>query len=277
MILILLALISSSVSYSSQNNYFDYCSNDYTNGSSIPFHGRPDDNQFRKECAPDVLYSWQKSSRVSIDQIKDHPIPNKKYIYTWRTPLGSFGYGDILIRLKLKKNVKFKWLRQGVPFACPQPDQENTVYVHSFEFGFFLVTGVEYILCSKGPVESWSVGQRGTQIEAENELRFMQENLYNYPQAFDSYALGFRRARLLPRELFYDSNPYFITWDTNLGTDWKMSTLEKRIESIHRPKNTTYTLLFCNGGQTCTLKKHFETQLPTYFKLETPLLMEASK
>jgi hypothetical protein len=264
-------------SYPSQSDYFSYCSNGYTNGTSVPFYGTPNENRFRKECAPDVLYSWQKSSKISITQLKTHPIPNKKFIYTWRTPLGSFGYGDILIRIKLKKDVRFKWIRQNAPFACPQIDQEDTVYVHTFEFGFFLVTGVEYILCSKGPVQSWSVGQKGSQMEAQNELQFLQENLFNFPQPFDSYALGFRRSRLLPREVFYDSNPFFITWDTNLGTDWKMSTLHNRINSIYQIQNSSNSFLSCHENQSCSLKKHFQTLLPSYFKLKTHQIGEALK
>lgn len=264
MVVFLFGFFTILISLAHEDYYFRKCFNDFTFGTSIPFQGKPDNYTFRPECAPDVLYSWQKTHKINSESIKKSPLPNKKFLFAWRTPLGTFGYGDTLIRMKLKKNIKYKWITAGQGFRCPQVDQDNTVYVHSYTFGFFMLNAVDYILCSGGPVESWSIGLRGTQIEALKELKFVEENLHNVPQPFDSYSIGYLRSRPIPASVFYKDNPYFISWDYDLGNNWSMQSLRKRIQLIHTGENGQ---LYCHHSQKCLIQEHMTSDSKSYFIL----------
>jgi len=247
-------------------DYFSLCHNAFTFGTSIPFKGTPDKPIFVPECAPDTLYSWQKSSRINLDNFSKSPLINGIFLYTWRTPIGTFGYGDVQLRLKLKKNVKFRWVKTGDQ-ACPKADQENTVYVHAYPFGVFIASAVDYLLCSKGPVESWSAGSLGAFFEAKNELDFISMRPYEYPQPYDSYGIGFLRTKPVPRSVFYPDNPYFMSWDNDLGHDWSEKGLLKKIENLKIKKFGFQNRIYCHQNEHCDLQNHFQSHETNYFSL----------
>jgi hypothetical protein len=261
----LILILISFVAFPGDQNYFDVCHNSYTFGTSIPFKGTPEKSIFISDCAPDTLYSWQKSSRMSLAHFSKTPLVNGKFLYTWRTPLGTFGYGDIQIRIKLKEDVKFRWVKVGEQF-CPKDDQENTVYVHAYPFGAFILNAVDYILCSKGPVESWSAGTKGAYLESMNELNYISTSAYEHPQPYDSYGIGLFRSKPIPRNVFYPDNPYFISWDNDRGHDWSEKSLLEKINNIKLKKNDFQRKIFCKKKD-CQIQDHFISTKKNYFQL----------
>jgi hypothetical protein len=145
-------------------------------------------------CMPDTLYHWlpRKYLDWKLDNIKsDDFLPFYKDqkgkvspLFTWRTPVGSFGYGDVSIRIKLKDGIKYTPIFGKKRFQCEELKQkygydiENTVFVSWQRHVFFRVGGFlsEYILCSAGPVESWSFGTEKHLFEIEDEIRWIESH-----------------------------------------------------------------------------------------------------
>jgi hypothetical protein len=125
---------------------------------TMPFDAN---DKFVAPCAPDTLYSWQFPGAVAKlaalakkDPSHVFPVP---YLYTWRTPLGTFGYATDLVRIKLKKDVKFAYVAADAR-QCPidEAADKYTVYVSYLGATNSLAGWSEYLLCSSGPVASWS-------------------------------------------------------------------------------------------------------------------------
>jgi hypothetical protein len=116
-----------------------------------------------EECKPEALYSWGPS--IKLENMKKvlsdnklwkgspNPIKGKPTtLFMARTPVSSFGYGDIAVRIKLKK---------GTPF----PFEHHTFY-NSGTSDYSNVDGVmmnrawykDYMLKNSTFIESWSFG-----------------------------------------------------------------------------------------------------------------------
>ena len=102
--------------------------------SNIPFKGKGLDKtryKFIKDCMPDTLFSWQGGSSLLkiLDLEKKHKgksvlpfhkdsILGPRGLYFWRSPAGTFGYNDILLRAKLKKETQFIYIDELKDQAC---------------------------------------------------------------------------------------------------------------------------------------------------------------
>ena len=147
----------------------------YAKECDLKWSGLPFDQSgnFHSECRPRVLYSWIDS----IDTInkKDYkwPFRRKRAIFFHRTPLATSIYGDFSYRVKLKENVRFKlvpWNEAHYKCLYPEEEKKYTVYVNQDKNGFS-----EYVLCSSGPVESWSFGLKAHLEEMKNEFNSIKK------------------------------------------------------------------------------------------------------
>jgi hypothetical protein len=146
-----------------------HCERADLNGATIPFNP---DGTFRPECAPDVLYSWQRREKLmGYKGVAGLGRPmNFPYLYTWRTPIMTVTYGHVQLRIKLKKGVKFVPIdedRGSIHRQC-NGDEIDTIHVG------YTKTGVsEYILCSPSVVESWSYDTPEATREMEREQQWV--------------------------------------------------------------------------------------------------------
>ena len=94
--------------------------------STMPFDSN---GTFKSQCAPDTLYTWQECWKVNnwVQEVDSSSI-FKRYVYTWRTPLGTHGYGKCSVRFKLKKNVQFR-LSMDANADCSQLGSDPVVWV----------------------------------------------------------------------------------------------------------------------------------------------------
>lgn len=250
--------------------YFSRCSNTANGGLSIPFSGTLDRHEFRPECAPDVLYSWQKEEKINWETFSRNPLRKESYLYTWRTPISTYAYGAIQIRLKLKKGVNFKWVikNQGLNFRCPIPELEKTIYVMTTTYEKVVS---EYLVCSSDVVESWSVFTKEAQLEAQNEYSYILKHQHETPQKYDAFGFGYGRTRLGNTNPLISSDSYFVNWDGK-SNPWSNEILKERIAKMtDGPARIHY-----NEGIKADPEQHFRTNVRSYFELSEKQLKSIS-
>lgn len=247
-------------------DYFQVCNHPETGGTTIPFAGTFEKHTTRPECIPDVLYSWQSEEKINWNQFPQNPLTGGKYLYTWRTPVSTYAFGNIQIRLKLRKDIKFRWFiknRGEVTFRCPADDQDNTVYVLTTTYQKVVS---EYLICSPNVLESWSTHTLGAYYEAANEYDYIVKNADPQLQTFDAYGFGFQRKRLNKLNKLYPSDSYFVNWD-GYKLKWGDDILRAAILSLKTPKHKQAGEIFYGKGIPGDPKKHFETAVESYFQL----------
>lgn len=131
-----------------------------------------ENGQLDERCLPDTLYSWMGEKVVPWYEVnqREHPELLSSGFFFWRTPLGTYGYGDMSIRIKLKKGVHFR--DSGKNWGCADLTGEmvgNTVNVKTFMWP-------DYVICSFDTVESWSYGRPEHLEEMEQELRWIDQH-----------------------------------------------------------------------------------------------------
>ncbi len=270
-LLYLTVTISSVTPAFADPTYFDECANETAGFTTIPFKGSFQKHSFVRKCAPDTLYSWQSEFDPALFE-KD-PLLGRGYLYTWRTPLGTFGYGENQIRIKLRKNVQFKWVDWN-DRDCRQKDSKesiNTVYV-AYLAPF---RASEYLLCSDGPVESWSTGTLGAYLEAVNELEHVKghQSGSESQQKYDSY--GWCKNRRRCAEDSYDQNPYFLNI-RDPDVSWDLKSLELNLEKMKR-KSAEENVVHFSLDRRPRPKGHFRTNVNSYFRLEVGQMNEVLK
>lgn len=249
---------------SKSDYYYNNCRH-LLNGSTVPFSAIT--HTFRKECAPDVLYSWQSKDKDYLTDFKNTPLSKWKYLYAWRTPMGTFGYGSSQIRMKLRNDVKFKLIHQDKRDCnkFKKEEIERTVYVSIIFNG-----GHEYLLCSKQVLESWSKNTKGSKLESLKEIAFIDSLPKNGSQLYDIYLGNNRRRKTFLKGLdsFISMNnfqTYFpsIVSDT-MAYEWNNSYFQKKLSSIGNVEDDEDGVVFYNEGYE---DGHFETKVSSPFKL----------
>jgi len=145
------------------------CNLDKMKWVGIPFDKN---GRFQSNCKPQILYSWIDSPETINQTDMKWPFRRKSAIFFHRTPLATSIYGTFSYRVKLKANVKYKLVEWNTAhYKCLYPEREkrNTVYVNQDKNGFS-----EYVLCSHGPVESWSFGLNGHLNEMKREYNLIK-------------------------------------------------------------------------------------------------------
>ena len=143
--------------------------------SNVPFKGSGLDltrYKFIKDCVPDTLFSWQgggsllkildlakKDGLKSTFPFHQDSILGPRGLYFWRSPAGTFGYNDILLRVKLKKDTQFIYIDELKDHACTWVKDKykkfppKTVFVR-YKSGLEIV---DFIMCDDTSIHSWSV------------------------------------------------------------------------------------------------------------------------
>jgi hypothetical protein len=101
-------------------------------------------------------------------------------LFLAESPASSFGYGSdddaggYAFRAKIRPGVRFKFLRDAP--ACTsyeEAEASNTVYIHIFTNDHGdgkQISGQDFVLCSSGPLESWSYGTKQFYDEFVNDV-----------------------------------------------------------------------------------------------------------
>lgn len=129
--------------------------------------------KYLEECRPQILYSWIGSLETINQNDLYWPFRRKSAIFFHRTPLATSIYGNFSYRVKLKPDVNYKlvpWNEAHYKCLYPEEEKLNTVYVNQDKNGFS-----EYVLCSSGPVESWSFGLHEHLQEMQREFDLLKE------------------------------------------------------------------------------------------------------
>lgn len=162
----------------SKVEYFDVARRSDAFGMSSPFSI---DGYLNEEVAPDVLYVWmgeENLNRILNQANPDSLLPelNRPH-YLWRTPMGSFGYGAVSVRLKLKRGVKFALIphmhtiyedyEERLQQLKKDYDLKNTVFVAEIPRAGYH----EYFVFNGGPIHSLSVGTKEHLAEMNMLLR----------------------------------------------------------------------------------------------------------
>jgi hypothetical protein len=138
------------------------------------------------DCAPDTLYSWgpmkkirDLESSIGAGAWKKRPFFNDA-LFLAESPASSFGYGSgddaggYAIRAKIRHGVRFKFLREAPTCATyEEAEASNTVYIHIFTNDHGdgkQSSGQDFVLCSSGPLESWSYGTKQFYDELVNDV-----------------------------------------------------------------------------------------------------------
>lgn len=151
-----------------------------------------DQGQLLPGCMPDTLYSWgdwgkiawYKQNYGAKGQWTTRALDRR--LYTTPSPLGTFAYGPILMRLKLRPDARNK-LSFGSTSCNTLSDAEKADTVLVVYWNNKQGTGVDYILCSMGPVESWSYGTQ------ENYDEVLREKAWVESHDYKEYELYYKR------------------------------------------------------------------------------------
>lgn len=225
------------------------------------------------ECMPDTLYSWTLDNKIGkkLAPFKEAILkstPQRTTLYTWRTPLGTYGYGNISIRIKLKPNTKFFYWPSIFPPPCDidklmmsEKDSIPTrdlVFVRfadgNSEQGNDVLSWAEFDICSTEVVESISLFQPEHLTEMELEIdwitkfRYDQSSLFFYKYTFDE-----------------DDNPIDLKKE---GLKWGRYKLQKNIELMNEKiinEKSRVFLNLSNLSDTSAMIEHFKTAKPIYF------------
>ena len=161
------------------------CQRSDLGGATYPW-ARSEPREARPQCTPDTLYFWKPLAWTQALQARHHisesntswPRPGDRAFtsrYLWSTPLGTFGYGDSLVRVKLQPNVVFRGIRKNQRDCSLYSAEENaaTIYVplHTPQDQGVYIS--EYFICSELVIESWSVDAPQSWEEALREFAWI--------------------------------------------------------------------------------------------------------
>ncbi len=225
------------------------CEQDRFRGATLPFDKS---GKFLPECAPDTLYHWKKHDYLERDlkQVNDStllPIPVGQ-LFTWRTPIGSYTYGEVSIRIKLRDGVKFIYQDQNTR-GCASAVAKNGPNIVLAVSLSSIVRYSEYILCSDAPVHSWSYGTEEHLQEMEKEIQYIEAHK---PGEFD---------------LFHDDSGMHIPWNGGSGfkTNATRSSLDEKVNQMKKFVADQAGQIFFAKDVRQERMDHFLTKTPGYF------------
>jgi hypothetical protein len=209
-------------------------------------------------CMPDTFYSWgdYEKLRWYVDNMGEGPWTGKfsRPLYTTLSPAGTFGYGSIPVRIKIKPDTKIIFsdernLAYGQNLSCDKisnADQKNSIIVRYFESG--RDSGIDYIFCSPGPIASWSYGTQEHYDEVINEY------LWAKGHGFKDYELYYKRGGV---DLFIDS--------AIDGLDFSANKFFFNMKEFYRLASENHGHIYYNKNVIKDRAEHFRTSKPSYF------------
>lgn len=138
----------------------------------------------------DTLYSW--GPKAKLDWLERQPWTGpltrggkSQPIFATQSAFATFGYGNYALRLKLKPGVRFRYFEttDGTNVRCSQlGDVQQEVAVLFWRKGVY--TGVDFVVCSLGVVESWSFGHPEHLAEMRREVDWITAH---DPEDYETY------------------------------------------------------------------------------------------
>jgi hypothetical protein len=234
----------------------DYCDQKKMGGVPLPFDRN---GKLIKDCTPEFLYSWQK--KEVLQNATSHPdgralIPG--YLYLFRTPVGTVGYGDAVVEIKPRPDINWKFLSHR-RHCVGAEEEKNTVYVIYNEDWDGPVYWTEYIICSPEVIKTWSFGTPEIKERMQLEYEFVKAQKGDVNN-FDWF--------VSPQNSLFqclDCWLGYYPWDTH-KTGWKDEGMKMRFSIID-------DLIIRNTGgvfgQNPNAQAHNEFKRPTYFLPES--------
>lgn len=149
----------------------------------LPMGNSRETGELDPNCRPDTLYSWgpdlklasflacASSTGEGCDLAKRAKVAAQLWketfpraVFATINPLPTFGYGDLMFRIKLKPGTKFVFKIDPSGSAydlcknVPAEQAKDSVIVRNWHIG--RLYGLDYVLCGPGPIHSWSVGTK---------------------------------------------------------------------------------------------------------------------
>ncbi len=245
------------------------CEQVWAHNNTIPFDEK---GNFLAECAPDTLYSWRSREEV-LSRANDglHSkcfLEIKKPIFTWRTPIGTFGYGSfdgISMRIKLKNNVRFLFRRNGVDCSGEQLNSVNVSYNSDVSYS-------EYVICSPSIISSWSFAREEHLREMLLEKEWVSTHAvgdydqYVRPNNLEVYfdemkTMGFN----IDRSALFFNFAIDLRPTDQIGLAWSKSTLDQKLTNMTTFIQQGMGQVFFNDDIPNDEKIHFHSKSPSYF------------
>ena len=130
------------------------------------------------ECQPDTLYLWLPADRVRAIEVTigNGTWPTKvPTLFLSKSPLWTYGYGDVAVRVKLRAGVHFResLVLDDDCSKYSKADYENTVFYR--RDGWF----ADWSICSPSVIHSWSYGTKNHFDEIIRDMRTARKLLTN--------------------------------------------------------------------------------------------------
>jgi hypothetical protein len=142
------------------------------------------------DCAVDTLYSW--GPEVKIRDLErrigaNGPWQGIRALYSTVSPITTFGYGPLVVRIKLKPNIIF----QASGYQSCAGAQPNTVYVRYDSFA-------DWTICDPSVIHSWSYGTPEIYDEIVREMKKYEatpQSIFYYEQGEQGNLFNFAEDR----------------------------------------------------------------------------------
>ncbi|MFZ4713749.1 MAG: NIF family HAD-type phosphatase [Bacteriovoracaceae bacterium] len=160
-----------------------------------------DNGKLLDECKPDVVYSWgpyKKLQALEGWMGEGNWVDSYRPLFAAFSPITTFGYGDIAIRIKFRKGMR--WVKTSESHDhCKQyndTEKKRTIFYRTYNF-----SGNEWLLdytvCSPHPIESWSYGTPEHYDEMVKDYNWIKKKeKENKPREVELYILGDRQWNL---------------------------------------------------------------------------------
>lgn len=227
-------------------------------------------------------------------------LPLHQALYLWRTPIGTYGYGDAALRIKLKPDAHFVPVViggpstdfsaiKGDPRSCENLDKvfgriERAVYVvrladYFDQWNMDRAPYHEYILCSDEAIASWSYDTPEFLEEMSRERDWIRDHQTNYRRVplHDAFASHVSLPDYVSaifvlyvdydapqrnRPSWLDDTSYPENFDGHL---WSARELENRFERLGTSLQRSDGIIHFAKDVRAERKRHFETRWPGYF------------
>ncbi len=251
-----------------RTSYLDHARNPDVADTTYPFRG----GFLISSALPDTLYAWMRPDRLSsfFDEPRFARAINDRDHFAralWRTPAGSFGYGGVSVRAKLRDDVNFVELSDESRVI---QDLENVASIYHSVFvraipgyGFH-----EYLVASPYVFHSMSTGtpEHAAEIASEAGVIANAASRKDYDFVFGVDGnLGanppVRGEQVTPEKLARG-----FEWD---AADWSHQLLEQRVDLAQAVSDTGSELIQFHPDVDPNRAEHFATQVEPYWEIPT--------
>lgn len=218
------------------------------------------------ECSPDTLYSWGGFDKLKalMTHMEDGWGWNTAFprtLFTTPSAAGTFGYGPIPVRFKIKPGVKFKLLVTPRAHGCEEylyyqlvtaKEIQDTIVVKAHIGSNY--SYLEYSLCSPSVIESWSFAMPDHYDEILADHQWMTSK---DPSEWEAYS------KYLGKNMYLDN-----TIDQHQGSDFRLSYFITNMKFLRAlTKSGLGRVIFPTKywRKEPQIEKHFQTANPIYF------------